>query len=93
MPITLPDKTEVCVSRALLYLQGLGLDKNNKSDLDYAISFAESTYKLCPGRNSGVTELEISSSISQDKITLTRESRRNIRQIIEGLKILKRKKG
>lgn len=91
MPIILPDKTEACIGKALLYLEKLGLDENNKSDLDYALAFAKNVQGLCPDRDSGFIELEINSDINEDKIILTRDSRKNAGQIIEGLKILKKK--
>ena len=90
MAITLPKQnTELWIARAIAYMRKLDMNPNNSRDIDNAISFVKNVHGLCPNRNSGFTSIEITTNISDDKIVLDQSYQVKVKQILDGLKLLK----
>ena len=90
MSITLPQQDpKILIAKAVAYMKGLKLDITKKSDMDYAICMVDNIYKLCPDSKSGFTGIEITSNVRDTKINLTRDSKKSVKQILDGLKLLK----
>jgi len=91
MAITLPQiDQKILVARAIVYMKKLNLDVNSKDDIDSAIGFVQNAFRLCPDKGSGFSSIEITTNFNDDKVVLDQNYKKNTKQLLEGLELLKK---